>query len=117
MDEQNLAPAADVDGIETGDFTVNGKSYELSFSRHRISLYEKAAKKPLMASIYVDGGVLSFEQLQFLVAYGLKAEGGGYIAPAEGVKMAGELIDKNGYTAVYERVTDALVRDCGFLFR
>ena len=31
--------------------------------------------------------------------------------------MASDLIEKNGYLAVYERVTEALERDCGFLFK
>ena len=55
--------------------------------------------------------------MKSLLAYGLRLEDGPFVNPRRGVDMASDLIEENGYLAVYERVTEALERDCGFLFK
>lgn len=101
---------------ETGDFTVEGVSYIIGFNQKRIRLYENG-HKPIMASFIQNGGAFSLSELQGLLAYGLRREGGAYVNPRKGMEMAERLIDECGYVAVFERVTEALERDCGFLFK
>ena len=56
-------------------------------------------------------------ELRDLVAYGLMVEGGGYVSPQQGRAMAENLIDENGYLAVFQTVAAAPERDCGFFFK
>ena len=100
----------------TGDFTINGKSYIIGFTKNRLEMYERS-NKPIMASFIQNGGAFSISELKSLLAYGLRLEDGPFVNPRKGVDMASALIEKTGYLAVYERVTEALERDCGFLFK
>ena len=100
----------------TGDFTINGKGYIIGFTKNRLEMYERS-NKPIMASFIQNGGAFSISELKSLLAYGLRLEDGPFVNPRKGVDMASDLIEKNGYLAVYERVTEALERDCGFLFK
>ena len=100
----------------TGDFTINGKSYIIGFTKNRLEMYERS-NKPIMASFIQNGGAFSISELKSLLAYGLRLEDGPFVNPRRGVDMASGLIEENGYLAVYERVTEALERDCGFLFK
>lgn len=104
-----------IEGDKEPDFTVDGKSFEICYTQKRIDLYE-ASHKPIMAAFMQNGGAFSRAELEALLAYGLRYEGGGYVNPKQGQEMAGELIRENGYAAVFERVAEALQRDCGFLF-
>lgn len=118
MKDEITAELEDIEGIEEegdADFTVNGRSFEIAFNQKRIELYENG-NQPIMASIAKNGGTFSLGELYSLTAYGLKFEGGGYVNPKQGMKMARELVRENGYLPVYERVMEALQRDCGFLF-
>lgn len=100
----------------TGDFTIGDKSYVIGFTKNRLEMYERS-NKPIMASFIQNGGAFSISELKSLLAYGLRLEGGAFVNPRKGVDMASDLIEENGYLAVYERVTEALERDCGFLFK
>lgn len=100
----------------TGDFTIDGKSYIICFTKNRLEMYERS-NKPIMASFIQNGGAFSISELKSLLSYGLRLEGGPFVNPRRGVDMASGLIEENGYLAVYERVTEALERDCGFLFK
>lgn len=103
------------EGGKTRTFTVRGKVYEVCFSKKRIDLYEQR-HKPIMASFIQNDGAFSAAELTALLAYGLRVEGGGYVNPKRGMDMAEKLVLNSGYLAVYEAVTEALERDCGFLF-
>lgn len=100
----------------TGDFTIGDRSYVIGFTQKRLEMYERS-NKPIMASFIQNGGAFSISELKNLLAYGLRLEGGPFVNPRKGIGMASDLIEENGYLAVYERVTEALERDCGFLFR
>lgn len=100
----------------TGDFAIGNKSYVIGFTQKRLEMYERS-NKPIMASFIQNGGAFSISELKNLLAYGLRREGGPFVNPRKGIGMASDLIEENGYLAVYERVTEALERDCGFLFR
>ena len=97
-------------------FTVDDKSYIIKFNEKRIELYE-ASHKSIMASFYKDGGMLKVGDLKSLVSYGLCLEGGTWVNPKQGLNMASDLLQENGYSALLEAVIDALQRDCGFLFQ
>lgn len=99
----------------TGDFAIGDKSYVIGFTKKRLEMYERC-NKPIMASFIQNGGAFSILELKNLLAYGLRLEEGPFVNPRKGVEMASDLIEENGYLAVYERVTEALERDCGFLF-
>ena len=107
-----------VDGYEskTGDFTVGDKSYVIQFNTGRIKLYENS-NRPLMAVFAMNGGTFSISELETIAAYGLREEGGNYVNPKQGAKMAEKLIEENGYFALYEAVVNVLGRDCNFLFK
>ena len=107
---------AEDDKPSTGDFTVGGKSYVVQFTTGRIKLYENS-NRPLMAAFAMNGGTFTIEELETIAAYGLREEGGNFVNPKKGLKMAEKLIETNGYFAVYEVVVNALGRDCDFLFR
>ena len=70
-----------------------------------------------MAVFAMNGGTFSIEELETIAAYGLREEGGNFVNPKQGAKMAEKLIEENGYFAVYEVVVTASGRDCDFLFR
>lgn len=97
-------------------FEANGKTYEVKYSFKRIEMYE-ASHRPVMASFAQNGGSFGLAELRDLVAYGLMVEGGGYVSPQQGRTMAENLIDENGYLAVFQTVAAALERDCGFFFK
>lgn len=98
------------------DFEIGGKPYCIEFTIGRILLYERAARMPLMATFVKNGGAFGIDELATLAGYGMKAEGGKFVKPDKGKEKAMRLIETNGYPAVFERVAEALQRDCGFLF-
>ena len=104
------------DDTACGDFTVDGVSYRIEYNTGRIKLYE-SANRPLMAVFAMNGGTFTISELETLCAYGLREEGGAFVNPRQGSKMACRLIEENGYFAVYECVVNALGRDCNFLFQ
>ena len=97
-------------------FEAEGKTYEIAFSMKRIEMYENG-RKPVMASFAQNGGAFSIGELKALIAYGLRLEGGAWVNPKKGMEMAEELIEENGYFGMFEPVTAALERDCGFFFK
>lgn len=96
-------------------FEVEGKTYDVKFTFKRLEMYE-ASHRPVMASFAQNGGSFSLGELRDLVAYGIKVEGGGYVSPQQGREMGEKLIETNGYLAVFQTITTALERDCGFFF-
>lgn len=98
-----------------GDFQIGDKAFFIKFNQKRIELYEQL-NKPLMAAFIQNGGAFSVAELKSLLAYGLCTENGAWINPKKGKEIANALMEKNGYLAIYEHVSTALERDCGFLF-
>lgn len=96
-------------------FEANGSEYEIVFSIKRIEQYE-ASHRPVMASFAQNSGTFSIGELKGLLAYGMKKVDGGWVGPEQGMRMAGEIIEANGYMAVHQTIIEALKRDCGFFF-
>lgn len=96
-------------------FEAEGKTYEIRYSMKRIEQYE-ASHRPIMSSFIQNGGAFSIAELKGLIAYGLKVEDGGYVSPNQGMAMATNIIEQNGYVEALSAVAEALERDCGFFF-
>lgn len=90
--------------------------YEITYNIARIKMYERG-RKPIMSTFIQNGGSFSFEELADLIAAGLKVVDGNFVSPKLGVKIADELIAEEGYLPMYQEVTEALERDCGFFFK
>ena len=114
LEDDELAEGQEAESC--GDFEVGGESYVVSYTAGRVKLYEQS-NRPIMAMFAMNGGTLSLVELESLLAYGLRKEGGAFVNPRRGLAMAEKLIEQNGYFPVYEVVIDALGRDCDFLFR
>lgn len=99
-----------------GDFEVNGKPYFIRYNQARIGMYERT-NKPVVATFIQNGGGFSIDELKSITAYGISTESGAYIEIKRAREIAQELLEENGYTALLELVSDALQRDCGFLFK
>lgn len=99
-----------------GDFEIDGKDYVITYNQKRIDMYERS-NKPIMSTFVQNGGAFSVAELKGLLAYGLRAMGGAFVNPKRGMEIAENLMEINGYLAVFERVSEALERDCGFLFK
>ena len=111
-------PTLEATGFEddsAATFTADGKSYVVQITKARLDLYEQR-HKPVMSTFIQNGGAFSTKELEHLMAYGLREEGGAFVNPRRGAEMAEEIMQANGYAAVFEAVLEALARDCGFLF-
>lgn len=93
---------------------VNGEVYELSFGVKRLEMAEAAIKKSVIQAF---DGTPTIRELCTVAAYGMKASSGGWVAPAQGIEAAERAVEDSGFMTLYTEVTDALQRDCGFLFR
>lgn len=97
-------------------FVINKKSYELAYNLKRIGMYE-ASNPSLMLTFTQNGGMLTIPQMQALIAYGLRYEGGQWINPKTGLEVADTLIEQNGYAPMLNYIVEAVDRDCPFLFK
>lgn len=98
--------------IEIGD-----KSYELVYNLKRLEMAEASAKASTIALFQTQP---MMQQLIVYAACGLRLEGSpAYVNPKQGASLIEEWLEtgENGYLSLYQLVTDALNRDCGFLFR
>lgn len=93
---------------------TNGEVYELCYGVKRLEMAEAAIKKSVMQAF---DGTPTIRELCTVAAYGMKASGGGWISPAQGIEVAERAVEEGGFMTFYKEVTDALQRDCGFLFR
>ena len=96
-------------------FEVNGKTYEIAYNIKRVELYENT-NPPVMETFARNNGIFTIGQLKAVIGYGLRLEGGQWVSPAQGMQMAENLIEANGYPAMTVAVIDAMQRDCGFFF-
>lgn len=93
----------------------NGKSYELSFGVKRLQMAEGAVGRSVI-KVFEDMPTLS--DLATVCGFGLKEEGAAaWVNPKQGVDLALGMIGELGFMTVYKEVTEAVERDCGFLFR
>lgn len=97
-------------------FEVRGRTYVLRMTTARLDLYEER-HRPIMASFVQNEGAFSVAELKAILAYSLMEEGGPYVNPRYGAKMAERLVVTNGYAEVLGAVMEMLQRDCGFLFK
>lgn len=96
----------------------NNKNYVLKYSQQRVELIENATKTPIMANLVVNKAMLTLSELKTYFAYGLKEEGSDIFVPTkQALKIADDLIEIEGYTAVLGAVMEALERDCPFFFQ
>ena len=92
---------------------INNREYELKYNIGRIELIENVTKKPTLAALSE-----SVSSLKAYFAYGLKEAGSDIFVPIkEGMKLAEELIQAEGYSKVCGLVINILERDCPFFFR
>lgn len=92
------------------------KDYELVYSMKRIKMIEAAMKG--RSFITAMSGFPSISDLITICAYGLRESGKvGWISPLQGSAIAEQAIEEQGLMEVYKDVSEALERDCGFLFR
>ena len=97
---------------------INNKEYELKYNIGRIELIENVTKKPTLAALSESGGMLGVSSLKAYFAYGLKEAGSDIFVPIkEGMKLAEELIQAEGYSKVCGLVINILERDWPFFFR
>lgn len=96
-------------------FKVNGKTYEIAYNIKRMKMYENS-NPPIMSTYSNNGGHFTIGQLEAIIAYGLRLEGGEWVSPSEGMQMAENLIEANGYVPMLSAVTEAIARDCAFFF-
>ena len=97
---------------------INNREYELKYNIGRIELIENVTKKPTLAALSESGGMLGVSSLKAYFAYGLKEAGSDIFVPIkEGMKLAEELIQAEGYSNVCGLVINILERDCPFFFR
>lgn len=84
----------------------------------RIEMIESVTDMPTMADLRRTGGMLSLASLKAYIAYGIKEEGADvFLKPKQGMELAENLIESNGYTDVCAIVLEALERDCPFFFQ
>lgn len=91
------------------------EDYELVYSMRRIQMIEAAmgGKSFVMAM----SGVPAVTDLLKIASYGMRKSGrDSWISPTQGVKVAEDAMESAGFMALYKEVSQALERDCGFLF-
>lgn len=91
------------------------QDYELVFSMKRLQMMERAmGDKSLMMAFK---GVPSITDLLTACAYGMRLAGkDSWVSPSQGYAAAERAMESQGFTPVYREVSEALERDCGFLF-
>ena len=96
--------------------TDGEKDYELCYSMKRIQMIEGSmGGKSLLSAM---SGVPAISDLVKMCAYGLRVSGKqGWISPTQGTRVAETAIENDGFMVVYREVSEALERDCGFLFQ
>lgn len=97
---------------------INGKEYELKYNMKRVEMIESNIGMPVMALLQKNSGMLGIADLKTYFALGLRETGSDvFVKPKEGMQIAEEMIERDGYVAVDSAVLEALERDCPFFFR
>lgn len=99
--------------IETED-----KSYELAYGLKRLEMAEAGVGNVAMATLFQNRPTTG--QLITFAAYGLREQGSpAWLNPKRATDLLSGWMEseRGGYGAPYSEVTQAIERDCGFLFR
>lgn len=92
-----------------------GKEYELVYGLKRIEMIEKAIGKSIVQAFQ---GVPGVGDLVTVCGYGMRESGkDAWVNPVQGIQAAERILEADGFKAMYEEVSNALMRDCGFLFQ
>lgn len=101
--------------MEDTTFEINGTTYELIYALKRVEMAENAIKKSVI-SVFNEQPTIA--EARTLAAMGLRQQGSAaWINPAQAIPIVTDYIEQNGYLSLIEKVVNALMRDCGFLFR
>lgn len=96
-------------------FDQDGITYELAYGRARIESAEVMIGESVIG-VFRD--MPTIRQLCQVMACGLRREGEAtWVNPRRGLEVAQAHVEKEGFMTAYREVTEALDRDCGFLFR
>lgn len=96
-------------------FDQDGTTYELAYGRARL---ESAESMIGGSVIQCFRGMPTIRQLVSVMACGMRREGeSSWLNPRQAVKVAEAHVEEAGFMTAYQEVTEALDRDCGFLFR
>lgn len=108
-------------GVEEAEvseiFEYKDKAYHLHYTLRRLQTAEQMAKTSTVAMLTTNNSMMGIQELMIYFAAGLCDENGDYIKTGKGLSLAEELIQEQGYVQINMVVVNALVRDCGFLFR
>lgn len=96
---------------------VDGKNYELKYNMKTIEQIEAATGKPLVANIRESNGLLGLSDLKIYFSLALFNDEGKRVSPAQGIKIAEEIMISSGYSKLVDTVIVAIERDCPFLFQ
>lgn len=91
------------------------EDYELVYSMKRLQLLEQAmGDKSVLAAFQ---GIPSIRDLLLACSYGMRRSGkDSWVSPSQGYAAAERAMESSGFMPVYKEVSEALERDCGFLF-
>lgn len=96
-------------------FECDGTTYELAYSRKRI---ESAEAMIGCSVIQTFRSMPTIRQLESVMACGMRREGdSNWMNPKQAIAVAEAHVEETGLMTAYQEVTEALDRDCGFLFR
>ena len=112
------AVEADIEEVEATEiFEYKGEPYHLHYTLRRLQTAEQMAKTSTVAMLTTNNSMMGIQELMIYFAAGLCDENGDYIKTGKGLSLAEELIQEQGYVQINMVVVNALVWDCGFLFR
>ncbi len=96
-------------------FECDGTTYELAYGRKRL---ESAEAMIGGSVIQVFRSMPTIRQLVSVMACGMRREGdSNWMNPKQALGVAEAHVEEAGLMTAYQEVTEALDRDCGFLFR
>lgn len=97
---------------------IRDKVYELKYNLKRVEMIESSTGVSVMALLQKNGGMFALTDLKTYFALGLKEVGSDvFVKPKEGMDIAEELIERDGYVSADSLVLEALERDCPFFFQ
>ena len=101
-------------------YTINGKEARLKYSMNRVDLIERVLGISIISALQGAGGEImpKLSDLKVIFGYGLKYDDGGYLSPAQGSKIAEQMIENSekGFVTMIQDCVLAIQRDCPFFF-
>lgn len=91
------------------------EDYELVYGMKRLQLCEQALGNRSVLQCFT--GVPSVHDLLTICAYGMRRAGKeSWVSPTQGYAAAERAMEEGGFMPLYREASEALERDCGFLF-